>query len=225
MKLLHPRNTVHGLRLLAVCVATAALGACGVLHPAATTPTAYYALEYAQPLGAASALPIPSTTAASTLIISPVRAVSGFDSQRIIYVRETHKLEYFSHSEWIDTPARMLGPLLVAAIEHTGAFRAVVLTPGSASGELRLDIEIVRLQQEFQTKPSQVHFTLRAHLVDEKTRKVLTWREFDGQAAALSDTPQAGVVAANQVVRTVLEELAQFLAQRPNCAPSKCPGS
>ena len=202
-------------RLLAVCVAAASLCACSVLQPKAGAPPSFYALEAALPSGTAPG-PVSTTRATSTLVISPVRAASGFDSQRIIYVREPHKLEYFAHSEWIDTPARMLAPLLVASIAHTGAFKAVVTTPSSAGGELRLDTEIVRLQQDFQTRPSRVHFTLRAYLVDEKTRKVQAWREFDGEAVATSDDPYAGVVAANRVVQTVLQEVSQFLAQRPN---------
>ena len=203
------------VRLLTVCVAAASLGACSLMQPKAGAPPAFYALEAALPSGTAPG-PVSTTRATSTLVISPVRAASGFDSQRIIYVREPHKLEYFAHSEWIDTPARMLGPLLVASITRTGAFKAVVMTPGSAGGELRLDTEIVRLQHDFRTRPSRVHFTLRAYLVDEKTRRVLTWREFDGEAAATSDDPYAGVVAANRVVQTVLQEVSQFLAQRTN---------
>ena len=200
--------------LLGVCLAVAALSACSVLQPKSSTPPSYYALEVARPGDAPSAPRAPLSNA-PTLIISPVRAASGFDSQRIIYVREPHKLEYFSHSEWIDAPARMLGPLMVAAIEQTGAFRAVVMTPGSAGGDLRLDTEIVRLQQDFQTKPSTVQFTLRVYLVDEKTRKVVAWRAFDNQTTASSDDPRAGVVAANRAVQSVLEELSKFLVQRP----------
>ena len=104
--------------------------------------------------------------AAPTLIVNPPHAAAGFDSRRIIYVRELHKLEYFAHSEWVDTPARMLAPLIVAALENGGAFRAVVLTPSAASGDFRLDTEIVRLQHEFGTGPSRVRFTLRAYLVE-----------------------------------------------------------
>jgi len=202
-------------RLLLVCAAVLALNACSVLQPKAATPAAFYALEYTPPAGASKAAGPSPSTATATLIVSPVRAASGFDSQRIIYVREAHKIEYFSHSEWIDTPARMLGPLVVAAIAQTEGFRAVVTTPGAASGELRLDTEIVRLQQEFLTQPSSVHFTLRAYLVEEKTRKVLAWREFDAHAVASRDDPHAGVMAANQVVQTVLEELSQFVLQSP----------
>lgn len=215
MKPLRMKPTARHARLLGICMTVVVLSACSALQPKASTPPSYYTLEYARPSAvppAASRAPLGNLP---TLIISPVRAASGFDSQRIIYVREPHKLEYFSHNEWIDAPARMLGPLMVAAIEQTGAFRAVVMTPGSAGGDLRLDTEIVRLQQDFQTQPSTVQFTLRVYLVDEKTRKVLAWRAFDNQAIASNDDPKAGVVAANKVVQTVLEELSQFLVQRP----------
>jgi cholesterol transport system auxiliary component len=150
-----------------------------------------------------------------TLIITPPHAAAGFDSQRIIYMRNAHQLEYFAHSEWVDTPARMLGPLLASSMEATGAFGAVVVTPAGASGDLRLETEIIRLQHNFQTSPSRVQFTLRAFLLDDKTRRVLAWREFNGEAASASDAPQGGVAAANQAVQTVLTELAQFVAVQP----------
>jgi cholesterol transport system auxiliary component len=150
-----------------------------------------------------------------TLIINPPRAAAGFDSHRIIYVRDPHKLQYFAQSEWIDPPARMLGGLLVTAIERSGSFGAVVLSAGSASGDLRLDTEIVRLQHEFQTTPSLVRFTLKATLVDDKSRRVLAGREFEATASAASEDPYGGVVAANQAVQTVLKDLSLFLTERP----------
>ena len=201
-------------RLLGACMAIMGLSACSVLQPKAGTPPNFYALEYTGLAATPNTAPNPPA-GAPTLVISPVRAASGFDSQRIIYLREPHKLEYFAHNEWIDAPARMLGPLMVAAIEQTGGFRAVVMSPGSAAGDLRLDTEIIRLQQDFQTTPSQVRFTLRAYLVEEKTRKVVAWRAFDSQVTASSDDPRAGVVAANRAVQSVLGELSQFLLQRP----------
>jgi len=148
---------------------------------------------------------------ALNLVIDPVRAAPGFDSQRIIYVRKEHKLEYFAHSEWVESPARMLGPLLVRGMEQTGVFQAVLLSPTSANADLRLDTEIVRLQQEFQTTPSRSRFTLKAYLVDEKTHRVVAWREFDCATPASREDPYAGVVAANASVQTVLSELAQFI--------------
>jgi cholesterol transport system auxiliary component len=150
-----------------------------------------------------------------TLIINVPRAASGFDSQRIVYVREANQLEYFAHSEWVDPPAHMLGPLLVTAVQKTGAFAAVVLASGTAAGDVRLSTDIVKLQQNFQTTPSRVQLSLRVYLTDEKTRRVLGWRDFSGEAPATSGTPQGGVAAANQVVQDVLSQVAQFLVDRP----------
>jgi cholesterol transport system auxiliary component len=216
MKTMNKKAVVRVGRLFAAGLALLALGACSILSPKATPPSAFYSLDSARAavLGAGPApAHAQAKNAAPTLIVNPPLAAAGFDSPRIIYVREPHKLEYFAHSEWVDPPARMLGPLLVAAIGNTGAFRAVVLTPGAAAGDLRLDTEIIRLQHEFQTQPSRVRFTLRATLVDDRTRHVLAWRQFDGTVVATSDDPYGGVVAANRVVQTVLEDLSVFCAE------------
>lgn len=197
-------------RLLAAGLSVLALGACSVLRPAATPQPAFYALDSL--IGARPARSAAPDTA-PTLVISPPRAAAGFNSQRIIYVREPHKLDYFAYSEWVDPPARMLGPLLVAALQNSGAFRAVVLTPATAAGDLRLDTEIVRLQHEFLNKPSRVRFTLRATLVADRTRRVLAWREFDHAVEAASEDPYGGVVAANRAVQRILDQLSDFCAE------------
>jgi cholesterol transport system auxiliary component len=201
----------HAVQTLGIVAAVLGLSACTALRPATSTTPVFYSLE-AQPRQVA---PVPSgmsMRSLPTLIINPVHAAPGFDSQRLMYVQKDHTLAYFAHSEWVDTPARMLGPLLVAAIEETDAFGAVVATPASVAGDLRLDITILRLQHNFQISPSRVQFTLRAYLSDEKTRRVLAWREFSAEAPAPSDNAQGGVNAANELVQNVLAQLALFLA-------------
>ena len=201
-------------RIAAGGLFTLMLCACSVLQPTATAPPAFYTLS-GSAATSSSAVASPALRASQstfTLIVNPPRAAAGFDSQRIIYLREAHKLDYFANSEWVDPPARMLGTLLVASLQATGSFRAVVLAPGTAVGELRLETEIIRLQQDFQARPSRAQFTLRATLLDEKTRRVLAWREFDATAPAPTDDPYGGVLAANVAVQTVLAALADFCA-------------
>jgi cholesterol transport system auxiliary component len=147
------------------------------------------------------------------VLVTAPQASAGFDSQKMIYTRQAHKLEYFAHNEWIDPPARMVAPLIVSALESTGAFRAVVSSPGSSSGDLRLDTEVLLLQQEFTSTPSQVRFALRASLVEDGTRRVVATRDFEITQPALSDDPYGGVQAANAAVRTVLQRLAAFCAE------------
>ena len=195
----------------ALLVLLALSAGCSGLSATATPQPSFYSLDSALiDARATSGAPATAANSLPTLIVNPPHAVSGFDSQRIIYVREAHKLEYFAHSEWVDTPARMIAPLIITAVESTGQFRAAVLTPSAVSGDLRLDTEIMRLQHDFNSVPSRVRFTLRAYIIDNTTRKMVAWREFDESATAVSENPYGGVVAANRVVRTVLEQLASF---------------
>ena len=203
-------STLEKSRCAVALLSLLALGACGVLSPSATPRPSFYTLDRPPDFTLPTAL---APTQAPTLIVSPTHAASGFDSARIIYIHEAHRLDYFAHSEWVDPPARMLTPLLVAAAQASGSFRTVVLTPTAATGDLRLDTEILRLQHEFQSRPSQVRFTLRVYLIENKTRRVLTWREFDTLVVATSEDAYGGVVAANRAVQTALAQAAAFLAE------------
>jgi cholesterol transport system auxiliary component len=108
---------------------------------------------------------------------------------------------------------------MVSVVESSGAFHAVLRSPSAASGEIRLDTEILRLQHEFLSVPSRVRFTLRAYLINTVTRRVIATREFDAAVPATSDDPYGGVVAANLAVRTVLDNLSQFCADAVRTMP------
>ena len=207
----HWTSLAHGWRLVTTALSLTLVCGCGAIGPVLSPQPNYYSLAGA-PNTATPVQPRAAVTA-PTLIVTPPHADAGFDSQRIMYLRQANQLEYFAHNEWIDTPARMLAPLIVAAVEASGAFRAVVQTPSPAAGEIRLDTEILRLQHEFLGAPSRVRFTLRAYLVDSATRRVIASREFEATVASASEDPYGGVVAAASAVRTVLEKLSAFCTE------------
>ena len=200
-----------GTALLASGLSLGLLGSCGSsLLPKPAPPPALYTLDDAP----ASAAPLPALAAAApTLIVNTPRAASGFDTPHIVYLRRAHEIEYFALNQWVDTPAHMLAPLIARAVERTGAFRAVLLTPTPAAGRFRLDTELIRLQQDFSAAPSHVRLTLRAVLVDTATRSVVARREFDARMASNSDDPYGGVSAAQAATQQVLAELAAFCVE------------
>jgi cholesterol transport system auxiliary component len=203
------------MRAAALVVIMLLTTACAALLPKAAPPTVFYALDEAPAalVVTAVALPAAAPTLADprpTLTVSVPHAAPGFDSQRIVFVREPLRLESFALSEWVDTPARMIAPLIVAALASSGTFRAVVAVPSVVSNELRLDTELVRLQQNFGAGPSRVRFTLRATLVDVRTLGVIAWREFDAEQASTSEDARGGAVAAHRVVHAVLVALDGF---------------
>lgn len=181
------------------------LSACVSLGP--ETPSTRYELQAALE-GQPVAGPGPA------LVVAPPTAAPGFDGPRMVYVKRPHTLESFSRSEWVDTPARMLAPLLVRALERSGAFASVSDARSAGAAGLRLETEIVRLQQEFTERPSRVRFTVRVQLSEVPSRRVLGVREIEAVEEAPSDDPYGGVVAANRAVRRALDEIAAYCAER-----------
>ena len=158
-------------------------------------------------------LPISKAAGEKTLLVTSPRTESGFDTTRIAYTRSPLTLEYYSKSQWADTPARMLTPLLVRALESTGMFRAVLTPPIAANADLQLDITLIRLQQEFLQRPSRVRLTLRVCLIDISANRVLASRLFEIHEPAPSEDAYGGVQAANAAVTGTLREIAEFLAE------------
>ncbi len=144
------------------------------------------------------------------LAVNLPRALPGFDTPKMAYVQQVLELNYFVSSRWADTPARMLEPLLVQAIEQTGSFRAVVKVAGAVPADIRLDTELIRLQQDFEAKPSRIQLSLRAQLVDVRGQRVLAVRQFDAMENAASDDANGGVSAANRAIQRVLTQMADF---------------
>ena len=206
---------VHRWQRAAAVLAVVLVSGCEALRPVVAPHPNFFSLADARKPGPRVSR-VPAT--APTLVVSPPHAAAGFDSQHMMYSRHASQLEYYAQNEWIDTPARMLAPLIVTAVEDSGVFRAVVQSPSIAAADIRLDTEIMRLQHEFLSTPSRVRFTLRAYLVDNATRRVLASREFEAVAAAPSDDPHGGVIAAHEAVRSVLEELAAFCAETARSA-------
>ncbi len=163
-------------------------------------------------IGGVAGAPAATAASAPDLVVVVPRAAAGYDSTRMVYLQRPQELQAFAFNEWADTPAQMLAPMLVRALQDSGAFRAVLLAPSAATGRWRLETHLLRLQQDFTTRPSQVRLTLRAVLLDSSTRQVIATREFDASVPTQADNPVAGAAAAQQAAQRVLADVAAFCA-------------
>lgn len=201
------KQTWCGAAMLGVLLLTGCIGPQG----RSTKPMTTFTLEAAFPTKAAA-------KQAPALLVAAPHARPGFDTARMAYVRSPNQLEYFSRHHWIDAPARMLAPLMVQALEATGAFSAVVQAPTVARTQWRLETEIVKLQQDFLAQPSRVHFVLRAQLIDAATQQPVAARVFATTVASASEDARGGAKAANEALGQLLPQLAQW------CVASLAPG-
>jgi len=193
-------------RSLGALACAGLLAACAGMQPQQVEKQDFYLLE-ARP---ATALPGPGTDL--VIEVGMPRARAGYDTDRMAYTRRPGEIEYFSRNRWADAPARMLAPAIAQAIEHSGAFRAVVLAPSTVPVDLRLDTELVRLQQSFSAHPSRLEMTVRVQLVTTIPARALASAQFDEVEDAPSDDPYGGVTAANRALSRLVERIADFCA-------------
>lgn len=198
----------------ALALALFLLGGCSSLLPPPAPAEKVYLLEAkmtAKP--AADGTLNASPKRDLVLEVSMPRARAGFDTAQMVWVRQEHGLEVYARNRWADTPAHMLAPLLVQTLEHAGAFRAVVQAPSPVAARLRLDTEIIRLQQDFSVQPSRVQLALSARLIDVGTRQVVASAEFEETENAVSEDAYGGVRAANLALERLLAKLAAFCTE------------
>lgn len=151
-----------------------------------------------------------------TLLVSMPKAAPGFDTSALIYTRGGHEISHYRESRWVDTPARMLLPLLVLHLEATAKFKVLSAATSPIACELRLDTEIVRLQQEFMEEPSQVRLVLRAQLLNMKKRQVVATEVFEIEKDAPHENAKGGVSATNEAFKQVLKDLVKFVVKHRN---------
>jgi cholesterol transport system auxiliary component len=181
------------------------LPGCGLLQRAPTPVHTY--------LFSLDTLPdvAPAPVKQGTLLVAVPRARAGFNTPRMGYMLRPHELRYFATSQWADTPARMLAPLLVQVLEQSGQWEAVVQMPTVVQGEYRMELEHLALRHEFFAQPSQVRLQAHIQLIDLRRQCIMGARHFEVLAPAPSDDPYGGVLAANQAVTSLLQEVAGWL--------------
>ena len=145
------------------------------------------------------------------LLVSAPQAEPAFDTPRMVYLTRPHEVSYYATNQWAETPARMIGTLLLRSLEKSGLWRVVVPIPSSVHGDYRLDTQGLVLQQEFSQKPSQVRLGFSLQLVVLHDQLVLGSRRFEVVENAPTDDAYGGVLAANRAVSALLEQVTDWM--------------
>jgi cholesterol transport system auxiliary component len=158
----------------------------------------------------------PGPAAGPDLLLSPMLAAPGFDGADMAYVRTPHEIEYFAHHRWVDAPARLLEPLLVRAVEHTGLFHCVVPPGSRADVALRLDSHLLHLRQVQWPGSGELQLAVRLVLIEMASGRVLGEHVLEVNEPLEEFTPYDGVQAANRAVARLMSGVQDFLAAQVN---------
>jgi len=201
----HPVPTTR--RIAPVTISLLLLSGCAAMSTPTIVDQAIYVIDQAPAVAAVA------TQRDLVLAVSAIQSRPGYDTPQMAYLQRPHELRYFVTSRWAEPPGHMLDPLVLQALDQARGFRAVVSIPGAMLPDLRLDTELVRLQQDFSVRPSRVEVTLRARLIDVRNKRVLAVKEFEETENAASEDAYGGVGAVNRIVPRLLLQLADFCVQ------------
>jgi cholesterol transport system auxiliary component len=206
------RPLVLTVRALATLLILVLLASCaGVLPGSRESAPLTYLL--APDLPSAGRQSTGRSETSQTLLVSRPEEAAGFGTRRMAYMGEDYRLDYFADHEWVDSPAAMLGPLLVRALRASEALGAVTEDARGIRSDLRLDTVVEALYQDFRRKPSVARVELRVRLVAPEAGRILTSSVFVEIEPAPSDDPYGGVVAINRALTRLLPQIADFAAQ------------
>lgn len=199
------------LRTLLVAATLLLLGACAssLLGQDEQPPVETYLLEWNVDKSA-----VPLASSGQSLLVSPVLSNPGYNLADMAYTPQPHQLEYFAHHRWVDTPARMLGPLLVQAASYSGLFSSVAESSSRTRSDLRLDTRLLHLRQEAAEEQGKLRLAVRFSLVDVDRAVLLGSRELHFSEPMATNTPVSGVEAANRAVARLLSALQVYLAEQ-----------
>jgi cholesterol transport system auxiliary component len=196
------------IRWAAIPVLLAAAAACTLLPGPKAVPQTTFLLRPDSPAGGVPAAQCPEGS--GTLLVSLPREEPGFETTRMAYLPRPNSVKYYANSRWADSPAGMLAPALVEAMEATGCWHAVVRMPSALPADFRLDTEDLVLEQEFFSRPSKVRIALRATLVDLGEPGIRAVRRFEALEDAPSEDAEGGATAAGRAAEKLLGSVAAW---------------
>jgi cholesterol transport system auxiliary component len=205
--------------LAALVAGTALLAGCAALPGPERRAEGLFVLDTTPTLGA----PTAERFRCLTLLVSPLRSAPGYGTARMVYSEAPHRLQHFAHHRWVDSPARMLAPLIVETLQRSGLFAHTVMGPSPAEAELRLDARVTALRQRIlDDGRSEVELRLEVTLVDTRSGQLLGATAL-GASAPAAASPDGGAAAANAATAKVLTQLVQFLARALERSAVDCP--
>lgn len=191
------------VKTLLLVTATTLLTACS-LGPVKTPEVAQYFLQ---------APPVKQevvTHEHHSILLATIESAPGYQTNAMHYVITPYQLQSFSTHAWVSPPAKLWQPILENAIEQSG-LGVVVHVPTPAQTQYRLNVRLDRFEQNFQ-QPQSV-FVMQASVVLQgvKTGRVIAQHTFTVTVPAQTNTPYAGVLAANQAVGEMNQKIVNYL--------------
>ena len=200
---IHRIRTLLGVSLLA---SAALLSACSL-------PTVRPPAQQAYRLQAADVRSAALPTAV-VIALLPVDAAPGLRSSAMLYSRRPDQLDPYRDSEWLDTPASLIGNAIAETLSRQPWVSAVQTQTVLAPTPWRLHCDLTRLEHDVRGDAGTARLGLTCQLANQDRGTIAAHWRFDG-AQPLAHNDAAGFATAAQ---TLLDKALDELVSRVRTA-------
>lgn len=145
-----------------------------------------------------------------TMLVLHPDTVSAYNTTGMAYSTKRYQIGYYSKNQWAETPGQMLETLMVLSLQHTHYYHAVVSPPYIGPYNFSLSTQILRLEQDYTTRPPYLRLVVRVQLSKWPTNRIVATRVFHVSQPLFCPTPYYGVMAANKATVDFLSQLNYF---------------
>ena len=174
-------------------------------------PMSFYTLNYPVGMHPSQRTQVCSK-ADKVLKISPIGALSPYNSQAIVYSETPNDLNSYVYSQWSDAPVRLLEKLFQQSIQSRGVFKAVVTDSSVSKADYLLESNLLNFNQIITDKiHSHVVVTIQFVLLNARQRKIIATTMFSETADVKQNNAQGAVTAFNQASQKIADRLLAWL--------------
>jgi cholesterol transport system auxiliary component len=145
------------------------------------------------------------------LLVLPVEANVPYNTKQMIYSKKPYQIAYYVKHQWASTPANMLQPLIVASLQNSHRFKAVVTSPFNGRYQYTLMIKLIELQQDYSITPAKLRLILSANLINAASGQIMSQKTFAVAVNQEQASPYGGAQAANQASALILLQLVHWI--------------
>jgi ABC-type uncharacterized transport system auxiliary subunit len=215
--------------MMALCSASIAisvyLAACSVVKPPKRPEVQTFVLETPTSLTAEGVAHGNSESGETRVLrVSTMSSRGVYDTRQMAYTKGGEEIKYFAAHQWADPPPDMFVPILVAGLERTNRFPALVGPSSRAPGDLLLETELLSFRQEFIGSKHEFRASVRASILDAKNGRILgSPRTFEVVEPMEEANPDAGVQAAGRAAAKLAEDIARYAVETTEASAEPAP--
>ena len=155
---------------------------------------------------------LPENQLPLTLRVARIEASRIYQVPDLYYQESAYQRNPYAYNRWVDAPITLLQLVIQDRLAQQGLFKAVLSSTSTLAADRRLEITLHDFSQHFGADGScEGVVRLRANLVDARKGRLLGSRQFMARVPAGSRTAAGGVVAINEAVSRVLQEMTDWL--------------